>query len=449
MQDDGDGEPHVDDVLRTGWKLKGRVLRPAMVKVTRKTHVGSTARVVREGLLRRARRAAERDREGAVARLQEARQAAPPRREPGQRGGRGALQGGDRRVRRARRRREAQGVRRGAPDGRVRRRSRRSGGSAARRLRRRRPGVPVRRRLRHGGGGGFSDLLGNLFGNRGGAAAPARAAPGRSAATISRPSCTCRSTTPSAASRPRCASAPTRRAPRATAPARRPGTMPETCPECHGSGSIADNQGPFSFSQVCPTCGGRGQVIPTPCPTCRGRGVEVRAREVKVRIPAGVTDGQRIRVKGRGGAGANGGPPGDLYVVVHVQRTRCSGAAATTSRCGCRSRSRKPTLGADVKVPDARRPGDDADPAGNTERQGAARARAGRRRRRHDGTTRARRGDLLVTVDVQVPDRARRARSARRSRRWRAALDDDPRAALFAKQHEPKELRWLTRGRCT
>ena len=94
--------------------------------------------------------------------------------------------------------------------------------------------------------------------------------------------------------------------------------MPENCPQCHGAGTIAVDQGPFSFSQVCPTCGGRGQVIPSPCPTCHGRGVEVRDRDVKVRIPAGVADGQRIRVKGRGGAGANGGPAGDLYVVVHV-----------------------------------------------------------------------------------------------------------------------------------
>src|SRR5437588_4112345 len=98
-----------------------------------------------------------------------------------------------------------------------------------------------------------------------------------------------------------------------------PGSMPETCPQCRGAGTIADDQGPFSFSQVCPTCGGRGQILPHPCPTCNGRGVEVRAREVKVRIPAGVDDGQRIRVKGRGGAGANGGPAGDLYVIVHVR----------------------------------------------------------------------------------------------------------------------------------
>jgi molecular chaperone DnaJ len=99
----------------------------------------------------------------------------------------------------------------------------------------------------------------------------------------------------------------------------KPGTQPQLCGQCQGSGNIAVNQGPFSFSQVCPTCAGRGVIITDPCPTCRGRGVEVRSREVKVRVPAGVADGQRIRVKGRGAAGDRGGPAGDLYVVVHVR----------------------------------------------------------------------------------------------------------------------------------
>jgi molecular chaperone DnaJ len=82
---------------------------------------------------------------------------------------------------------------------------------------------------------------------------------------------------------------------------------------------LDENQGLFSFSTPCPNCGGRGAVITDPCPTCRGTGVERRPREVKVRIPAGVDDGQRIRLKGRGGPGRNGGPSGDLYVVAHVE----------------------------------------------------------------------------------------------------------------------------------
>jgi molecular chaperone DnaJ len=98
----------------------------------------------------------------------------------------------------------------------------------------------------------------------------------------------------------------------------KPGTFPERCPTCNGAGSVAVDQGPFSFSEVCPTCGGRGSIVKDKCKNCKGRGIEVRPRTVKVRIPAGVDDGQRIRVKGRGTPGLNSGPPGDLYVVVHV-----------------------------------------------------------------------------------------------------------------------------------
>ena len=99
-----------------------------------------------------------------------------------------------------------------------------------------------------------------------------------------------------------------------------PGTQPVTCPRCGGSGTLQDNQGLFSLSQICPQCGGRGTIVTTPCPTCSGTGVEHRNRTVRVRIPPGVEDGQRIRVKGKGGAGRGNGPSGDLFVVVRVDR---------------------------------------------------------------------------------------------------------------------------------
>jgi molecular chaperone DnaJ len=97
-----------------------------------------------------------------------------------------------------------------------------------------------------------------------------------------------------------------------------PGTSTHTCPRCNGTGSLNDNQGLFSLSTVCPDCVGRGQLFDTPCPVCHGSGTEQKVRSVKVRIPAGVEDGQRIRVKGRGAPGQGVAPPGDLYVVVHV-----------------------------------------------------------------------------------------------------------------------------------
>ncbi len=97
-----------------------------------------------------------------------------------------------------------------------------------------------------------------------------------------------------------------------------PGTQVSTCGRCGGSGSVDDDQGMFSLSQPCPVCRGRGQVVETPCGSCHGTGREASTRSVKVRIPSGVEDGQRIRVKGRGAAGQATAPPGDLYVVVHV-----------------------------------------------------------------------------------------------------------------------------------
>jgi molecular chaperone DnaJ len=99
-----------------------------------------------------------------------------------------------------------------------------------------------------------------------------------------------------------------------------PGTSTHTCPRCGGSGSLNDNQGLFSLSTVCPDCMGRGTLFDTPCPVCHGTGNEHKVRSVKVRIPAGVEDGQRIRVKGRGAPGQGMAPPGDLYVIVHVAK---------------------------------------------------------------------------------------------------------------------------------
>ena len=99
----------------------------------------------------------------------------------------------------------------------------------------------------------------------------------------------------------------------------KPGTMPVTCPRCHGRGIDSESQGFFSISQPCPQCGGAGQVIEDPCPTCGGSGLTMQRKRYRVRIPAGVRDGSRIRVRGKGEDGARGAPPGDLYVVTRVQ----------------------------------------------------------------------------------------------------------------------------------
>ncbi|HYZ10508.1 MAG TPA: DnaJ domain-containing protein, partial [Actinomycetota bacterium] len=94
----------------------------------------------------------------------------------------------------------------------------------------------------------------------------------------------------------------------------KPGTTPTTCPQCGGAGSVAVDQGFFSLSRSCPRCGGRGQIIEDPCPTCSGTGVTEETKRYRVNIPAGVHDGSRIRLAGKGEAGYRGGGRGDLYV---------------------------------------------------------------------------------------------------------------------------------------
>src|SRR6478609_7666084 len=97
-----------------------------------------------------------------------------------------------------------------------------------------------------------------------------------------------------------------------------PGTAPVICPECNGRGVTSESQGLFSLSQPCPRCRGNGTVIEKPCDRCHGTGRERRTKRYSVKVPAGVKDGTRIKLKGKGEPGANGGPPGDLYVVTHV-----------------------------------------------------------------------------------------------------------------------------------
>jgi molecular chaperone DnaJ len=179
-----------------------------------------------------------------------------------------------------------------------------------------------------------------------------------------------------------------------------PGTSPTTCPQCGGTGAVAQNQGPFSFSRPCPQCGGAGRVIEHPCHTCKGSGTVRGTREFSVRIPAGVRDGARIKVSGRGESGGSGARPGDLYVVVRVAKHPVFGRKDADLTVELPVTFAEAALGANVKVPTLNGPVTlkvpAGTPSGKTFRikgKGAPRARKG-------GT-----GDLLVTVKVAVPQK--------------------------------------------
>ncbi len=177
-----------------------------------------------------------------------------------------------------------------------------------------------------------------------------------------------------------------------------PGTRPDSCPRCGGTGSLQDNQGLFSLSQICPQCSGRGTIVTHPCPTCSGSGVEHRNRSVKVRLPAGVEDSQRIRVKGRGAAGRGGGPAGDLYVIVRVGRHNVFGRKGRNLTLAVPVGFAEATLGTTLTVPTLDDPVTLRVPAGTP---------SGRtfrvKGRGVPGGKKSADGDLLVTVEVAVP----------------------------------------------
>jgi molecular chaperone DnaJ len=175
-----------------------------------------------------------------------------------------------------------------------------------------------------------------------------------------------------------------------------PGTSPVVCANCGGRGTVNDNQGFFSFSQPCSICGGTGMRVEKPCPTCQGSGTARVPRNVNVRIPAGVDDGQRIRLKGRGGDGRNGGQPGDLYVTVRV------GSHELFSRKGPDLTLTVPvsfaeaTLGASITVPTMDEPVTVKIPPGT----GSGKTM---RVRGKGAPIKGGAGDLLITIEVDVP----------------------------------------------
>ena len=131
----------------------------------------------------------------------------------------------------------------------------------------------------------------------------------------------------------------------------KPGTQPRTCDTCHGSGSVRLSQGFFSIQQTCPTCHGTGKTVSDPCATCRGAGRLKKHKTLAVKIPAGVDEGDRIRLSGEGEAGVNGGPPGDLYVVIHLKPHGVFQREGDDLHCEMPISFSQAALGGEIEIP--------------------------------------------------------------------------------------------------
>jgi molecular chaperone DnaJ len=131
----------------------------------------------------------------------------------------------------------------------------------------------------------------------------------------------------------------------------KPGTSPKTCETCHGSGTVRLSQGFFSIQQTCPTCHGTGKMVSDPCVTCRGAGRLKKHKTLSVKIPAGVDEGDRIRLSGEGEAGVNGGPPGDLYVVIHLKEHSVFQRDGDDLHCEMPISYSQAALGGEIEIP--------------------------------------------------------------------------------------------------
>jgi len=204
------------------------------------------------------------------------------------------------------------------------------------------------------------------------------------------------------------------------------GTTPRVCPQCSGTGQTSTNQGGFAFSEPCRECKGRGLVVDTPCPTCNGSGRAASTRTLQARIPSGVKDGQRIRLKGKGAPGERGGPAGDLYVMVRVKPHPVFGRDGDNLTVTVPVTFPEAVLGSDIKVPVL-----GGMPVTVKLPAGSANGRTMRVRGKGAPLRDGGRGDLLVTFEVAVPvnlsDEAKKALEGFRT----ATADNDVRAELL------------------
>jgi molecular chaperone DnaJ len=205
------------------------------------------------------------------------------------------------------------------------------------------------------------------------------------------------------------------------------GTTPRVCPTCSGTGQTSRNQGGFAFSEPCRDCKGRGLLVDTPCPVCNGSGRAASTRTLQARIPSGVRDGMKIRLKGKGAPGERGGTPGDLYVVVHVKPHAVFGRDGDNLTVTVPVTYPEAVLGADVKVPVL-----NGLPVTVKLPSGSANGRTMRVRGKGAPNKEGSRGDLLVTFEVAVPTQLSDSARAALESYQKATADHDVRADLLA-----------------
>ncbi|HEY0417062.1 MAG TPA: molecular chaperone DnaJ [Gaiellaceae bacterium] len=179
-----------------------------------------------------------------------------------------------------------------------------------------------------------------------------------------------------------------------------PGTAPTTCPQCEGSGVVATSQGLFALQQPCPRCHGMGSIVETPCPTCHGSGRERRTKRYTVKIPAGVKDGTRIKLRGKGEAGYGGAPAGDLYVVTRVEPSAVYERRGDDLLVTVPVSYTTATLGGTVEAPTPEGAVSLKIPAGTEDGKLLRVKGRGAPRLKGDGQ-----GDVLVRVRITVPKR--------------------------------------------
>jgi molecular chaperone DnaJ len=205
-----------------------------------------------------------------------------------------------------------------------------------------------------------------------------------------------------------------------------PGTAPKRCPECDGTGVVATSQGLFALQQPCPRCRGNGTVVETPCPTCRGSGRERRTKRFTVRIPAGVKDGTKIKLKGKGEAGYGGAPAGDLYVVTRVEPSKLYERRGDDLVLEVPVTFDEAALGATVEIPTPDGRVSLKVPAGSQDGKLLRVKGRGAPRLKGEG-----RGDLLARLRVQVPSKLTKAqREALEG--YQKATKSNPRERLFS-----------------